>query len=51
MSLYLQSVTKYFVKSKKIKQNSLRPKNVDICFCLGFDWFCQKLIIGGETAH
>ena len=32
----LQSGTKYFAKSAKIKQNSTRPQSFDICFCVSF---------------
>ena len=49
--LNLQSVTKCFAKSKKIEQNWARPENVDICFCVSFDRYYQKLMFGGETRH
>ena len=45
----LQSVAKYFAKNWKIKQNWTRSGNFDICFCISFDRYCQKLIFGGET--
>ena len=44
---YLQSVTKYFAKIKKIKQNWTRPENFDIYFCISLD----KLNFGGEAGH
>ena len=47
----LQSVTKYFAKSKKIKENWTRPENIVICFCVIFDRYCQKLIFEAETGH
>ena len=31
-------------KSKKIKQNWTRLENFDICFCVSFDRYCQKLV-------
>ena len=46
---YLQSVTKCFVKSKKIKKKWTRPENFDICFCACFDLNCRKLIFGGKN--
>ena len=47
----LQSVTKYFAKSKKIKENWTRAENFVIGFCISFDRYCQKLIFEGETGH
>ena len=44
-------MAKYFVKNKKIKQNLTVPQNFDICCCISFDRYCQKLIFGGETGH
>ena len=46
---YLQSVTKYLANSKKIKQNWTRPEKFDICFCISFDCYFQKVVFGGET--
>ena len=31
-------------KAKKLKQNWTRPKNRDICLCVSFNCYCQKLI-------
>ena len=50
-SRHLQSLTKYFAKGKKVKQNWARPENFDICFCVSFDCNCQKLIFGWETGY
>ena len=30
------------------KSSRIRPENSDICFCINFDRWCQKLIFGGE---
>ena len=38
---YLQSVTKYTVKSKKLKQNWTIPDIFNVCFCIGFDHYHQ----------
>ena len=46
-----QSMTKYFAKSKKIKQNWTRPEDLDFCFGIGFDYFFWKLIFGGESKY
>ena len=35
ISFYIQSVTNYFAKSKKIKQNWTRPEIFDICLSVG----------------
>ena len=42
----LQSVIKYFVKSKKSKQNWTRPGNFDIYFCVSFHHYFQNLDFG-----
>ena len=47
----LQSVAKYFTKTKKIKQNWTRPENFDISFCVSSGHFCQGLTFGGDTGH
>ena len=44
---YLQSVTKYWAKSKTIKQNWTNPENFDAC--TSCDCYCEKLILGRET--
>ena len=41
-------MTKYFPKSKKMKQTWTRPENFDICFWISFDRYYQKIIFGGE---
>ena len=35
-------------KSKKTKQNWPTPENFDICFCIGFDRYYQKLFFKGR---
>ena len=45
----LQAVIKYLVKSKKIKQNLTRQENFNICFCVRFECYFQKLVYGGKT--
>ena len=37
-----QLLTKYFGKSKRIKQNWARQENFDIRFCVSFVRYCQK---------
>ena len=39
------------LKIKEIKENWTRPENFDICFCVSFDRYYQKLIFGGQTRH
>ena len=46
---YVQSLMKYFGKSKKIKQNWTRPENFDIRFSVIYGNYCQILVVGGET--
>ena len=47
----LQSVTRYIVKSNKIKQTWTRLDKFNICLCVNFGRYCKKLIFGGETEH
>ena len=47
----LQSITEYFTESRKIKQSWTRPENSDICFCISFDRYSQKLFFGGKTGQ
>ena len=47
----VQSVTKYFAKSKKLSQKWTRQENFGIWFHVSFDRYCQKLIFGGETTQ
>ena len=53
----LQSWTKYLAgeniraKERKFRQIQIRPKNFDICFWVRLNYYCQKLIFGGETVY
>ena len=47
----LKLVTKIFGKSRNIKQHWTRPEKFDICFYIGFECYCQKLIFVGETGY
>lgn len=50
--IHLQSVTARVSKSKKkIKKNWTRPEKFDLCFCVTFNRYCQKLIFEGEARH
>ena len=37
--------------SEEMKQNWTIPKNFEICFCVIFDHYCQKITSYGETGH
>ena len=44
-------MTKYFDKSKQIKQNWTQPEKFDICFCVSSDRYCQNLNFWKGTGH
>ena len=42
---------KVFGKCNKIKQNCTKPEKFNICYCLDFDLYYQKLISEWKTGH
>lgn len=49
--LQKKNVDKIFGKSQKNKQNLIKRKNFDICFCVVFDKYRQIIISPGKTGR
>lgn len=42
---------KYPAKDKESMHNLTRQENMDICFCVSFDYYCPKMMSAGDIGH